>query len=120
MVPGLVWALFINKRDKPHRTHDWFVPFVARRLLGQRLQRLPRVAARRRLARRPLLPLHRVPYREDSVVPFSLGLFRGLRRGGLAYSAAFANPQFVTPLFTGKNRSFLDHFCPQAKQAKGV
>jgi len=46
-------------------------------------------------------------------------IFRGLRRGGLAYSAAFANPQFVTPLFTGKNRSFLDHFCPQAKQAKG-
>jgi hypothetical protein len=39
-------------------------------------------------------------------------LFRGLRRGGLAYSAAFANPQFVTPLFTGKKRSFLDHFCP--------
>jgi hypothetical protein len=28
------------------------------------------------------------------------------------YCAAFANPQFVTPLFTGKNRSFLDHFCP--------
>ena len=39
-------------------------------------------------------------------------LVRGLRRGGLAYCAAFANPQFVTPLFTGKNRSFLDHFRP--------
>ena len=34
-------------------------------------------------------------------------------------SAAFANPQFVTPLFTGKNRSFLDHFRLQAKHAKG-
>ena len=70
VVPGLVWTLFIRKRDKPHRTHDWHVPFVARRRLGPQLRPLPRVAARRLLARLHQLR-RRLPCREDSVISSS-------------------------------------------------
>ncbi len=66
----MVWALLICKRDQPHRTHDWFVPFVARRQLVRPLLHLPRVAAQRRLAR-PRRQ-HRVPCREDSVISSTL------------------------------------------------
>jgi len=76
VVPGLVWALFIRERDKPHRAHDWFVPFVARRLLGQQLLLLPRVEALLQRRARHLLPQRlRLPCREDSVISFSLDDF---------------------------------------------
>ena len=69
----MVWTLFIRKRDQPHRTHDWFDPFVARRLLEHRLPLLPRVEARRRRARRHQLRLRRrLPCREDSVISSTL------------------------------------------------
>ncbi len=67
----MVWALFIRKRDQPHRAHDWDVPFVARRQLGRQLLRLPRVAAHLRRARRRLRR-PRVPCREDSVISSTL------------------------------------------------
>ena len=70
-MPGLVRALFISKRDQPHRTRDWVVPFVARRLLELQLQLQPCVGARQRRARRHH-QRHRIPCREDSVIPFSL------------------------------------------------
>ena len=67
----MVWALFIRKRDQPHRTHDWHVPFVARRQLGRQLHLLPRVAALHQHAR--LLRQHlRLPCREDSVISSTL------------------------------------------------
>ena len=65
VVPGLEWGLFISKRDQSHRTRDWDVPFVARRQLVLRLQRLPRVAALQRPARQHRHH-RRVPCRQDS------------------------------------------------------
>ena len=72
MVRRLVWTLFIRKRDQPHRTHDWFDPFVARRLLGQLLLLLPRVVAPQRRRARLRRRRHRVPCREDSVISSTL------------------------------------------------
>ena len=71
MVPGLVGVLFISKRDKPHRTHDWFDPFGARRQLDPLLLLLPRLEAQQHLARQHLQHL-RLPCREDSVIPSTL------------------------------------------------
>ena len=60
----MVWALFISKRDQPHRTGDWFVSSAARRQLVLRLRRLPWLAARRRRPGRRRQRF-RLPCRED-------------------------------------------------------
>ena len=87
VVPGLVWALFISKRDKPHRARYCHGSSAARRLLELLLQQLPWLAAQQRLPVRRLRQ-YRVPCRQGSVIPFSLfpfpfslGIVRGLRRG---------------------------------------
>ena len=90
-MPGLVWALFIRKRDKSHRTRDWFLPFVARRRRGHQLLLLPRVGALLRHARRRR-QRQRLPCREDSV-----GRVRGLRRGGVKFLSV--NPQMHQAFF---------------------
>ena len=83
MVPGLVWALFIRKRDQPHRTHDWNVSSAARRRLVLQLLLLPRVEALPQHARR-LQRLRRLPCREDSVISSTLA--GSVKRSLLPYS----------------------------------
>jgi hypothetical protein len=107
VVPGLVWALFISKRDEPHRTHYCFVPFGARRPLGQPLQKLPRVGPPQCHARR-LLQRRRLPSREKSVVPFSVGRVRGLRQSPICH----------TPVYGQKSLIF-GSFLPASKASKG-
>ena len=98
----MVWALFIRKRDKSHRTHDWFVPFVARRQLAQQLRQLPRVAALQLHARQHQL-LHRVPCREDSVIPSTLA--GSAKRSLLPFSIFSGNSPRPSP-----RRSFPFYF----------
>ena len=120
VVPGSVWqhVLRLESTYKSHRTRDWFVPFVARRLLVRLL--LPsRVAAQLRPARQLLRTL-RLPRRQDSVIPSSI--FSGNSpqpSPHLIWSSAFAHPN-LSPTVCGRNPTACVAECPENYEGRPV